>query len=110
MDFFDTKNYRRGKLIHIRLSPRTHQRLKIRVAELGTTMQRYVSRTVRHSLLPPKPKTPKTPKSVKPAKKAGTKPPMEGSKVVVNPPQEAPKQGEQKPTPKKTDQPRGTDK
>ena len=107
MDAFEIKKYRRGKLIHVRLSPRTHQRLRIRVAELATTMQRYVSRTVRRSLLPPKPKPPKIPK---PPKQPKSKPPVEGSKVVFNQPQEAPKQGEQKPTPKKTDQPKGTDK
>ncbi len=95
MDASEIKKYRRGKLIHIRLSPKTHQRLKIRVAELGTTMQRYVSRTVRRSLLPPKPKAPK------PNKKPKSKPPVEGSKVVVNPPVEAPK---------KTEQTKGTDK
>lgn len=54
MDAYEIKQYRRGKLIHIRLSPRTHQRLKIRVAELETTLQRFVSRTVRRALLPPK--------------------------------------------------------
>jgi len=95
VDASEIKKYRRGKLIHIRLSPKTHQRLKIRVAELGTTMQRYVSRTVRRSLLPPKPKAPK------PNKKPKSKPPVEGSKVVVNPPVEAPK---------KTEQTKGTDK
>jgi hypothetical protein len=90
VDALEIKNYRRGKLIHIRLSPKTHQRLKIRVAELGTTMQRYVSRTVRRSLLPPKPKAPK------PTKQPKIKPVKAGaSKVVVNPPVEAPKKPEQ---------------
>ncbi len=90
MDASEIKSYRRGKLIHIRLSPRTHQGLKIRVAELGTTMQRYVSRTVRRSLLPPKPKTPK------PVKQPKAQPPTaKGSKLVVN---QAPE------TPKKTDE------
>ncbi len=109
MDVFEIKKYRRGKLIHIRLSPQTHQRLKIRVAELGTTMQRYVSRTVRRSLLPHKPKAPKP---VKPAKESKSKPPVEGSKVVVNPSQEAPKQGEPKQTlrPKKADPSKGPTK
>jgi hypothetical protein len=59
MDTFEIKKYRRGKLIHIRLSPRTHQRLKIRTAELGTNMQRFVSRTVRRALLPPRITKPK---------------------------------------------------
>jgi len=63
VDASEIKKYRRGKLIHIRLSPRNHQRLKIRVAELGTTMQRFVSRTVRRALLPPKPKSTKKPKA-----------------------------------------------
>jgi hypothetical protein len=74
VDASEIKNYRRGKLIHIRLSPKTHQRLKIRVAELDTTMQRYVSRTVRRSLLPPKPKT------LKPTKQPKSKPPIEVNK------------------------------
>jgi len=80
VDASEIKSYRRGKLIHIRLSPRTHQRLKIRVAELGTTMQRYVSRTVRRSLLPPKPKTPKAPK---PTKQPRIKPVKAGASKVV---------------------------
>ena len=97
MDAYEIKQYRRGKLIHIRLSPRTHQRLKIRVAELKTTLQRFVSRTVRRALLPPKDKAPKKPKPltveygpVKPlgAKDGEIKPPVT--------PSEAPKVDEAK--------------
>ena len=41
---------RKGKLIHIRLSPSTHTRLKIRVAELRTTLQSWTEKTIRNAL------------------------------------------------------------
>jgi predicted DNA binding CopG/RHH family protein len=52
MDAYEISKYKRGKLIHIRLSPRTHQRLKVKAAALGMTMQRWVSRTIRKALRP----------------------------------------------------------
>jgi len=39
-----------GKLIHVRLSPITHHRLRIHVAQLNTTIQDYVSSTIRNAL------------------------------------------------------------
>jgi transposase-like protein len=41
---------RRGQLIHIRLSEKLHQRVKIRTAYLKTTMQRWVVSTLRNAL------------------------------------------------------------
>lgn len=37
----------KGKLIHIRLHPRTHMRLKVQVAESNTTIQTYANRAIR---------------------------------------------------------------
>jgi len=62
MENFKAKKYKRGKLIHIRLSPKIHQRLKIRVAELNTSQQAWVSRAIRRELRPKKPLLPKPPK------------------------------------------------
>ena len=41
---------RKGKLIHVRLSPKLHTRLKIRVAELQTTIQSWTVTTIRNTL------------------------------------------------------------
>jgi len=62
MEKLKSKKLKRGKLIHIRLSPKTHQRLKIRVAELNTSLQGWVSRTIRKELRPKKLLFPKPPK------------------------------------------------
>ena len=40
----------RGKLIHIRLSENLHTRLKIRVAELKTTIQSWTVTNIRNGL------------------------------------------------------------
>jgi len=41
---------KRGKLIHVRLSPVTHHKLRIHVAELNTTIQDWVTSTIRNAL------------------------------------------------------------
>ena len=41
---------RKGKLIHIRLSPILHTRLKIKVAELRTTIQSWTVISIRNAL------------------------------------------------------------
>jgi hypothetical protein len=41
---------RKEKLIHIRLSPRTHYRLKVWTAEKNVTIQAWVSRAIRQVL------------------------------------------------------------
>lgn len=45
---------RKEKLIHIRLSPLIHTRLKIRVAELRTTIQSWTVSSIRNGLRKPK--------------------------------------------------------
>jgi hypothetical protein len=56
MDEYGDSKHKRGKLIHIRLTPKTHQRLRVKVAALGTTMQRWVSLTLVNALRPRKAK------------------------------------------------------
>ena len=57
---------RKGKLIHIRLSPILHTRLKIRVAELRTTIQSWTVTSIRNGLREKKVKKFKIKKVVKP--------------------------------------------
>lgn len=45
-----TSGKREGRLIHVRLSEETHKKLRIRVAELDTTIQEWVAATVEHEL------------------------------------------------------------
>jgi hypothetical protein len=45
------KRIRKGKLIHIRLTPYAHKALKVKVAEQGTTFQNWISRVIRLELL-----------------------------------------------------------
>ena len=46
---------RKEKLIHIRLSPLLHTRLKMKVAELRTTIQSWTVTTIRNGLREKKP-------------------------------------------------------
>jgi hypothetical protein len=45
------KRTRKGKLVHIRLTPFSHKALRVKVAEQGTTLQEWTSRVIRLELL-----------------------------------------------------------
>jgi hypothetical protein len=43
-------NKRKGRMIHVRLTEEIHQKLRMRVAELDTTIQEWVAALVKHQL------------------------------------------------------------